>query len=84
MSTSQKQILILRNNNVKYEVLFKEQVQLAALVSLEELKALFKCRPFHMLNLIAIWVNPNDTSSVVNSIQFIFTMYNGLTCLPMK
>ena len=84
MSTSQKQILILRNNNVKYEALFKEQVQLAALVSLEELKALFKCRPFHMLNLIAIWVNPNDTSSVVNSIQFIFTMYNGLTCLPMK
>ena len=65
-------------------------MQLAALVSLEELKALFKCQPFHVLNLIAIWVNPNDTSSMVdsdvklNSIQFILTMYNGLKCLPVK
>ena len=51
-------------------------MQLAALVSLEELKALFKCQPFHVLNLITIWVNLNDKSSVVdsdielNSIQF--------------
>ena len=68
---------------------------MAALVSLEELTVLFKRQPFHVLNLITIWVNPNDTSSVVdsdielnsiqfNSIQFLFTMYNGLKCLPVK
>ena len=53
------------------------------------------CQSFYALYLIPIWVDPNDTSLMIDSdveltlsliswTQFIFTMYNGLQCLPMQ
>ena len=57
----------------------------------------FKLRTFRILNLIAIWVDPNDVSSTVdwdvelNAILpreiyplLIFTMHSGLHCLPVE